>query len=103
MLRDNKELLEQIKSHQIILVTCDRAYESWSDNVLDLDRARSEGVATDQALRLAPGQKAQRRVDPSLHIEPQTSGMEPPAGLGDRMEDPQFIPVHLFPPPGPVR
>lgn len=36
-----KELLESIDGHQVVLVTCDRDYESWSDGVLDLDRARA--------------------------------------------------------------
>ena len=36
-----RELLESIDGHQVVLVTCDRNYESWSPKVLDLDRARA--------------------------------------------------------------
>ena len=41
-----RELLEKLTDHQIVMVTCDRGYEGWTDRVLDLDMARAESMAT---------------------------------------------------------
>ncbi|MEE9394804.1 MAG: AAA family ATPase [Planctomycetota bacterium] len=51
-LQVTKEMLEQISDHQVVLVTCDRSYESWSENVLDLDKARAESAMTATGLKL---------------------------------------------------
>ncbi len=44
-----KEMLDGLTDHQIVLVTCDRNYESWTDKVLDLDTARAESMANPDA------------------------------------------------------
>jgi uncharacterized protein YhaN len=36
-----REVLRSLPDHQVIMVTCDRAYESWTDAVVDLDKARA--------------------------------------------------------------
>jgi uncharacterized protein YhaN len=36
-----REVLKNLPEHQIVMVTCDRNYESWTDAVVDLDKARS--------------------------------------------------------------
>ncbi len=49
-----KEMLDSLNDHQIVLVTCDRDYEAWTDKVLDLDTARAEAMADPNvALRLS--------------------------------------------------
>ncbi|MFT7619316.1 MAG: hypothetical protein ACI97A_002966 [Planctomycetota bacterium] len=44
-----KEMLDALDDHQIVLVTCDRDYESWSEKILDLDTARAESMANPNA------------------------------------------------------
>ena len=41
-----RRLLGQFPDHQAIMVTCDREYEKWPANVIDLDRARAEAATT---------------------------------------------------------
>lgn len=36
-----KEVLDHLDDHQVIMVTCDRDYEAWTDAILDLDEVRS--------------------------------------------------------------
>jgi DNA repair exonuclease SbcCD ATPase subunit len=38
-LRVTRDVLGRLQDHQVVLVTCDRDYESWTDAVIDLDRA----------------------------------------------------------------
>ena len=40
-LRVTKDVLDNLDGHQVVMVTCNRDYEDWSDSVLDLDKARS--------------------------------------------------------------
>jgi uncharacterized protein YhaN len=49
-----QDMLRQIDEHQVVMVTCDRNYESWNDKILDLDSARAESLATSGGVRLAP-------------------------------------------------
>ena len=51
-----RQLLDQIDTHQVVMVTCDRSYETWSSSLLDLDRARAEAhAATDgDRIELSP-------------------------------------------------
>jgi hypothetical protein len=36
-----RDVLKNLPEHQVVLVTCDRAYEKWSSAVVDLDKARN--------------------------------------------------------------
>ncbi|MCB9833630.1 MAG: AAA family ATPase [Planctomycetes bacterium] len=50
-----KDMLDRLDDHQIVMVTCDRDYERWSDEILDLDSARAESMANPEAsLKLEP-------------------------------------------------
>ena len=40
-LRVTKDVLDNLDGHQVVMVTCNREYEHWTDSVLDLDKARS--------------------------------------------------------------
>ncbi|MEZ6195266.1 MAG: AAA family ATPase [Planctomycetota bacterium] len=53
-LQVTRDMLEQIEEHQVVMVTCDRNYESWNERILDLDAARAESMATGAGVQLAP-------------------------------------------------
>jgi uncharacterized protein YhaN len=36
-----REVLKSLPDHQVVMVTCDRSYASWTDAVVDLDEARN--------------------------------------------------------------
>ncbi len=44
-LKVTRELLGHLEDHQIIMVTCNRAYEPWADRILDMDRAAETAAA----------------------------------------------------------
>ncbi len=39
--RVTRDVLKALPEHQVVMVTCDRAYEAWTDAVIDLDKAHN--------------------------------------------------------------
>jgi len=39
-----RDVLKSLPDHQVVIVSCDRNYESWTDAIVDLDKARESAM-----------------------------------------------------------
>ena len=43
-LKVTRHVLEQLRDHQVVLVTCDRGYEEWGNTMIDLDEIKNRAA-----------------------------------------------------------